>query len=85
MSDWGSLNVHLVPPPPSEIISASLSWGFLETDGTRNFTYWDLPVTTSTLSLAGATAYTREVPEPSTLLLLNMGLAGLCLSRKRLS
>jgi hypothetical protein len=82
MSDWGGLGpLYVVPPPPNEIVSGVLNFGFLETDGTRPFTFWDLPVSAVSLSHTGTTSYIREVPEPSSLLLLGFGLLGLAARR----
>jgi hypothetical protein len=58
-----------------------LNFGFLETDGTSPFTFWDLPVSAVSLSHTGTTSYIREVPEPSSLLLLGFGLLGLAARR----
>ena len=41
------------------------SGGFLETDGPVLFTYWDLPITSVSISLRKTTPYLREVPENS--------------------
>jgi hypothetical protein len=81
MSDWGLLSVHVVPPPPSEIVSGVLNFGFLETDGTRPFTFWDLPVSAVSLSHTGTTSYIREVPEPGSTILLFLSFFGLFIAR----
>ena len=41
------------------------SGGFLETDGPVLFTYWNLPITSVSISLRKTTPYLREVPENS--------------------
>lgn len=81
MPDWGLLSVHVVPPPPSEIVSGVLDFGFLETDGQRSFTFWDLPVSAVSLSHIGTTSYIRDVPEPGSLILLFLSFFGLFLAR----
>jgi len=60
---WGDYNIWTVPPSPEELVSGALSLGFLETDGSRPFTYWDLPVDSVSLAHIGTTAYLREVPD----------------------
>jgi len=78
LTDWGLLSIWVVPPPPSEITAGVVNFGFLETDGTRAFTSWDLPVTSATISLSRATPYLREIPDGGhTIGLLGLGLMSL--------
>jgi hypothetical protein len=70
MSDWEGFNVpSAVPPPPSEMVSAVLNFGFLATDASSFTGGWSLPVSTVSLSHTGTTTYVREVPEPEGALL----------------
>ena len=58
--------------------AASLDFGFLETDGTLSFTFWDLPVTSVSIAHSGTTSYLREVPDAgNTISLLGVSLMGL--------
>ncbi len=81
---WGDHNLWIVPPPPSELTAASLNVGFLETDGNQDFTIWNLPVTSASITQIGTTSYLREVPDAgSTISLLGLSLMGLFAARWR--
>ena len=75
----GTFSIGPTPPPVDEIIAGVLNFGFLETDGNENFTYWDLPIIQVTLIHTG----TYLVPEPSTMLLLASGLLGILGLRRK--
>jgi hypothetical protein len=84
VSDWESHTLHVLPPPPTEIVSAVFSNGTLVTRATTPFDAWALPVTDITVSHTGTTPYQREVAEPgSTLGLFSLGLFGLAAARRK--
>jgi len=86
LEDWGLLNVGIAPPPPSEVLAGSFDFGFLETDGNRSFTYWDLPVTSFEMSLAKSTPYLRQVPDAgTTFAFVGIGLCGLFRIHRRVT